>query len=714
VQLPEPTILSNGAELYDVNGTYYYVDNNTGRSTNDQELIKKILEQEKGEEAIKGNPDALRRSDNRAILEQTPNASLLGNTLNYVQGAPFVGEYFDEIISQNPAEKSKLDQFDAAFEEEHPIQSGVSGVAGGIIQSIPFMAAGAGAAGAVPGVANHALTNGLLGSVIGQTAVGAADGAVSGYGRGRTDEERQGNAVVGGGIGAGTGVLSPAVTRGGQAIYRGIKGMNADRQVANEISELGVEVGSQAANSARRVITPDDRAEAQLGVSDESMLADGFPQVADAIAASGPVAARQVNNAVGGRAQEAAKSTDNWLTSFFASAAEKRGSKADLVQGARDETTAATNKAYTEAYNTPINYNTPEGQQLESALTLTLQNVKGRTFQDAIDRANREIATDPLIPTPMRTEIKVRKDDAGNIVGFEGDLSVVHIDKLKQSLDGLVDATGDPSYGRLAERIVAATDAATGGTYAAARQAGGNRIKDGQAVQAGALATSPTSNNSNAAQMESAWKRYSESEKQNFRIGFINELTARLGKVKASLVDGMDPDGIPQSKALLAQFATPDFQKKMELMLTPEEFSRFNKELDQLRQAFVTRSQVGGNSATVPRGETIAAIDESLEPGIVATLGRGELPTGMQKGIQALSGYTDDYMASQRDKVYGQLASLMTELKGADAQRAYQIIVEASQKYADDPEMMKRIAQIMKSIGYGVRDAGQKVGNSYE
>ena len=444
------------------------------------------------------------------------------------------------------------------------------------------------------------------------------------------------------------------------------------------------------------------------------MLADGFPQVADAVAASGPVAARQVNNAVGGRAQEAAKSTDNWLTSFFASAAEKRGSKADLVQGARDETTAATNKAYTEAYNTPINYNSPEGQQLESALTLTLQNVKGKTFQDAIDRANREIATDPLIPTPMRTEIKVKKDDAGNIVGFEGDLSVVHIDKLKQSLDGLVDATGDPSYGRLAERIVSATDAATGGAYAAARQAGGNRIKDGQAVQAGALATSPTSNNANASQMESAWKGYSESEKQNFRIGFINELTSRLGKVKASLVDGMDPDGIPQSKALLAQFATPDFQRKMEMMLTPEEFARFNKELDQLRQAFVTRSQVGGNSATVPRSETIAAIDESLEPGIVATLGRGELPSGMQKGIQKISGYTDDYMASQRDRTYGQLASLMTELKGADAQRAYQIIVEASQKYADDPEMMQRIAMIMKSIGYGVRDAGQKVGNSYE
>lgn len=709
----KPTILSNGAELYDVNGTLYYVDNNTGRSTNDQELIKKILEQENGGE-MQGNPDALRRSDNRAILDQTEKSGLLGNTLNYVQGAPFVGEYFDEIISQNPAEKSKLDQFDAAFEEEHPIQAGASGVAGGIANSIPLMAAGAAAGSAAPAVSGHALTNGLLGAILGQTAVGAADGAVSGYGRGRTDEDRQGNALVGGAIGAGTGVLSPFISRGAQTLYKGFKGMNADRQVADELSELGVEVGPQAANSARRVITPDDRAAAQLEVSDQSMLADGFPQVADAVAASGPVAARQVNNAVGGRAQEAAKSTDNWLTSFFASAAEKRGSKADLVQGARDETTAATNKAYTDAYNTPINYNSPEGQQLESALTLTLQNVKGKTFQDAIDRANREIATDPLIPTPMKTEIKVKKDDAGNIIGFDGDLSVVHIDKLKQSLDGLVDATGDPSYGRLAERIVSATDAATGGAYAAARQAGGNRIKDGQAVQAGALATSPTSNNSNAAQMESAWKGYSDSEKQNFRIGFINELTARLGKVKASLVDGMDPDGVPQSRALLGQFATPDFQKKMELMLTPEEFARFNKELDQLRQAFFTRSQVGGNSATVPRTETIAAMDESLQPGIVGTLGRGELPSGMQKGIQKLSGYTDDYMSSQRDKHYSQLANLITELKGADAQRAYQIIVEASQKYADDPEMMQRIAQVMKSIGYGVRDAGQKMGNSYE
>ena len=708
----KPTILSNGAELYDVNGTLYYVDNNTGRSTNDQELIKKILEQENDGE-MQGNPDALRRSDNRAILEQTPNSSLLGNTLNYIQGAPFVGEYFDELISANPAEKSKLDQFDAAFEEEHPIQSGASGVAGGIIQSIPLIAAGSAAGGAVPSVSNHALTNGLMGAILGQSAVGAADGAVSGYGRGSTDGERAGNAVVGAGIGAGTGVLSPAITRGAQSIYKGIKGLNADKQVANELSELGVEVGPQAANSARRVITPDDRASAQLEVSDESMLADGFPQVADAVAASGPVASRQVNNAVGGRAQEAAKSTDNWLTSFFASAAGKRGSKADLVQGARDETTAATNKAYTDAYNTPINYNSPEGQQLESALTLTLQNVKGRTFQEAIERANREIATDPLIPTPMRTEIKVKKDDAGNIVGFEGDLSVVHIDKLKQSLDGLVDSTGDPSYGRLAERIVSATDAATGGAYAAARQAGGNRIKDGQAVQAGALATSPTSNNANASQMESAWKGYSESEKQNFRIGFINELTSRLGKVKASLVDGMDPDGVPQSKALLAQFATPDFQRKMEMMLTPEEFARFNKELDQLRQAFVTRSQVGGNSATVPRSETIAAIDESLTPGIVATLGRGELPSGMQKGIQKISGYTDDYMESQRDRTYGQLASLMTELKGADAQRAYQIIVEASQKYADDPEMMKLIAMFMKSGGYGARDLAPKLKERY-
>lgn len=712
MRLPEPRILSNGAELYDVNGTYYYVDNNTGRSTNDQGLIKKILEQE-SEEAMQGNPDALRRSDNRAILEQTPNASLLGNTLNYVQGAPFVGEYFDEMISANPAEKSKLDQFDAAFEEEHPIQSGVSGVAGGIANSIPFMAAGAAAGSAMPAVSGHALTNGLLGSILGQSAVGAADGAISGYGRGRTDEERAGNAGLGSVIGAGTGVLSPFIQRGGQALYKGVKGYNADKQVANELSELGVEVGPQAANSARRVITPDDRAQAQLEVSDQSMLADGFPQVADAVAASGPVAARQVNNAVGGRAQEASKSTDNWLTSFFAGAAEKRGSKADLVQGARDETTAATNKAYTEAYNTPINYNTPEGQQLESALTLTLQNVKGKTFQDAIDRANREIATDPLIPAPMKTEIKVKKDDAGNVIGFEGDLSVVHIDKLKQSLDGLVDATGDPSYGRLAERIVAATDAATGGAYAAARQAGGNRIKDGQAVQAGALATSPTSNNSNAAQMESAWKGYSDSEKQNFRIGFINELTARLGKVKASLVDGMDPDGIPQSKALLAQFATPDFQKKMELMLSPEEFARFNKELDQLRQAFVTRSQVGGNSATVPRSETLSAIDESLQPGIVATLGRGELPTGMQKGIQKISGYTDDYMASQRDKHYAQLASLMTDLKGADAQRAYQIIVEASQKYADDPEMMQLVSMFMKSGGYGARDLAPKLEERY-
>jgi len=335
--------------------------------------------------------------------------------------------------------------------------------------------------------------------------------------------------------------------------------------------------------------------------------------------------------------------------------------------------------AYSQAYDTAIDYAAPAGRNIEEVV---FNRIDPEVLSSAIREANAEMRDRGLANQQILVDFA--PDGA---ISFREMPNVRQLDELKKALGGLaraakknegtvsVDTAESLRYARqasdLRDAIVAATTDPTTGqsTYAAATKIGGDTIKERNAYELGEAILSPRTrveavgielgNNPSAAQIEA------------LKSGLRTRIDQVVGDVKRI---PSDPNiDARQALATLRELGSDNARAKISAFMGDEANDLFRL-LDESMVAAETRAAMSANSRTALRGATQQNVADITAPGVMETAFSGEPLNTTSRLIQAVTGYTDDFTAGQRKKVYMDLAKALTEKQGPDAVMALRVL----------------------------------------
>jgi len=365
--------------------------------------------------------------DTAAMAERMGPAQ--GANINFLQGAPFVGEYADEAlgaaneaISGTPAAigTEAVRQSREQFRESNPKTAMGAQIAGGIAGGLPIAAAAAPVASAA---APASLAGKVGAGILAGGATGAAEGAVSGYGAGTGDDRAktaQQWGVLGGGVGGALGAGIPLVASGARA------GMNA---VRDQVSSAPSRIPGMSRPASDRIIESLDADGIDLSRlrGPDAMISDMGPATRGLLDET--VNVSPTGAALAGRnvSQRASRSAGRLNEAFDQVLGGPEGQRA-IQRALREANQPGVRQAYQEAYSTPIDYAANSGQRIEGIL----KRLPPRQTQRAMSAAQDMMRYDGL-PSPQGL---FRVADDGS-VSFQRLPNVMELDYIKRAFDGI-------------------------------------------------------------------------------------------------------------------------------------------------------------------------------------------------------------------------------------------------------------------------------------
>lgn len=624
----------------------------------------------------------------RAGQQQGPLAS-------FIAGAPFVGEYFDEAVGQvdgfisgrNPEiATEQARQSRKQFEESNPKTAMGLEVAGGILGSLPLIRGGAGLAGRAPGLLGKSAAAGGLAAV-----GGALEGAVSGFGRGEDAKERKveaaEGATVGGALGGVLGAAAPIFGAGARSAINRIKKIDF-RVIADEFG-----VDPKTARVIKGFLANDDldaaaRKIAEIG--DDAMLADaglGTGQALDTAMSSGGEALRIGRQNIEKRAAEAGGRLSKQLDNIL-------GVSGGIKSAAREiskKTAPARKRAFDKVYETPIDYASSAGRKIEDVLN----RVPPKTLKKAIDEANEQMIVDGA----SNQQIIARIADDGS-VAFDNMPNSMQVDMVKRALNDIARSETD-EFGRsmsaagiraskLAGDLRDALSEAVP-SYRTALKLGGDKIAQDNALRMGKGLLSKGVDLEDVREiMRDAPKDVREAAKRGLREGIENTLSNVRRTISDPNTDARE------AMQLVKELSSRANKAKLNMVLGKNGADLLLSEMDKATTALELRAVVSANSKTAVRQFGQEAVEEATAPGVAGTLQRGEPVEAAKQVIQGLTGATDARSVAQREKVFGEIARVLTETRGKDAERALRIIQNAT---AGQPLRDAQINAIVRAGG---------------
>jgi len=640
-------------------------------STSDQDRINTIM----AGEADAGQ--ASKSSFYQDVLDKYPLAS---RAAAYLGATPFAGKYTDEAMGQTFGEQAAIATRAAqsAMASERPKENLAIGLGSGLINSAAMLAA-------LPAKATTALAGPLtqtLPAIIGRgvatgSGLGASEGLISGYGEGSTTQERiegaKQGAMFGAGAGAVLGTAAPIVGKGVKNLADWVKqtdvGLisnalkisgNAARVIKNTF-ELGGDINS-ALSSIQRA-------------GDEGMLADAgsaAQALLDASASSGGQASRVARTAVNERM---ARTGQNLNTTFDDVLGEAEIGPRTAVENIAKRTQAQRSDLYNEAFRGPksaIDYSSEKGDQIFKVLDRTPDNVLSKAIADA----NEAIQISGM---PANQQIKVVVGDNGKII-FSELPNVMQLDQLKKSLQSIayenVDDFGrltgkGSSYNKLASDLRDAVSDAVP-VYGDAVKLGGDKIAEERSFKLGADLLKPNT------QLEDVLDQFNAStpvaQLEAAKTGLRNYIDKAMNDVKAIASDPTaEAIDARQVIKVVTDLSSGSSRSKIKALLGAEA-DVLLKQIDAASQSAVVKASMAVNSKTAQRTAINETIKEITKPGVVGTALRGEPLQTSQRLIQAISGMTDEFTESQKQKIFVDIATALTQRKGRSAQEALKLI----------------------------------------
>ncbi len=517
---------------------------------------------------------------------------------------------------------------------------------------------------------------------------GAADGLLLGgaYGAGSgTDaNSRIKESLLSGGMGAVAGGAFPLVAAGLGKGYEAL--MNSIR--GNRVAQ-GTGTSPEALRVLGNVLDGDGtlgpQGQANMArAGQEAMLADAGPTARTAldtaVQRSGPgaVVAREAIDSRVGRDTQA-------LTQVLDDTMGKPGESLSRELVVYGDRTNPTSLLYKKAYNTPIDYSLPQAREIEEL-------VKGRVPPAAIKAANDLMR----VEGEQSRQIMAKIADDGSVV-FEKLPDVRQLDYITRGLNQVAQSAEGQgalggttpigrAYGNLARDIRSRLKEIVP-EYKAAVDRAGTEIGKVKATEFGSTLLNPSVTRD---QVKEFVTDISQAEKQKLVQGVRQQIDDVMARVSRTVQDG-NVDAREAVKAL-KDLSSRANREKLTLAVGETQAKSLFSELDRVATSFDLRASVADNSKTYARGAMDQRIKDVTAPGAVGTAARGEPIKAVKRIIQTLTGQTDEVLKGKEDRLYGEIARLLT-MRGGPGQNVFDAVQGMRQTDAATSLMRDRIVR---------------------
>lgn len=534
------------------------------------------------------------------------------------------------------------------------------------------------------------MSNRFAGSTLGPRVLsgiadGAAFGGLYGFGSGEGLQDRALEGALGAGIGGAAGAAFPLLAAGGQRAYQTVQ--NA-RQINPLAESVGVEPGTlrllggvmQADDSLGQTGIANMRAAGQ-----EGMLADAGPTARNILDTSiqrggpGAIMARdRIAERVGRDSSALGQTLDNTL-----GVPQGVGSAQNTI---RDAAQPNVNQAYQRAYESPIDYASDAGRAVEDIFERMPKSMTTR----AINQANELMKYDGL-----QGQILADIAEDGTVT-MRNMPNVAQADYVKKALDQIAQDGKDPITGRLnsegafANRVARDLRKAVGDAVPAYREAletAADPLSQQSAIRLG-------SNLSNMTRDEFgiAVDGMTAPEKAAVLQGFRSRIDDQMANVTRAVSDG-DMDAREAIRGL-RELSSRKTRENIRAVTDAEQANALFDEIDRITKSFELRAGVTDNSRTYARQATDRRVQDMTAPGVIGTAARGQPVNAGQRVIQALTGQTDDVLRGNQDRIYSEIADLLTRQGGA-GQDVYGAVAGINQTDQATQLMTNRIAELL-------------------
>lgn len=609
--------------------------------------------------------DAKQRDEfDQRVLSEFPVAA---PALEFVQGAPFVGEWIDEGVEKiSPEAAQRAQAFSDAMERQRPGQSAALNITGGVTATLP-LAVGTGATKALDFIAkgSNMLTRGVRAGAVAAPA-GAVEGAASFSGRaneGQRVEEGAKGAMFGGALAA---LLGPAASMSGEGLVnfaRRIKGLDT----LTIMEEFGLTPA--AARTVRQALDNDDL-DAAIGqmskLSDDAMLADAGPSTAallDASANTGGTALKTARDATERRAAKVGQHIPRVLDAVFG---KPKGIKT-VAREISQSTAAGRQRAYQMAYTQPIDYASPAGRNIEGALS----RIPSKTLEAAIAEANEAMTA----AGQRNLQIMAQIADDGSVT-FREMPNVQQLDEIKKALDSMARESVD-QFGRQTAKGVRARNLArdlrealkeANPIYGRALRIGGDKVQQDEGL---ALGKNLLFKRTTVEDVEAFLNQgVSNEARQALRQGVRDSIEQNLSNVRRTI---SDPNtDAREAMQLVKEMSSRANTEKLRLILGGPRTDRLLNELDRAATALDLRAAVAQNSKTAIRQSIQGQVAHETQPGLLRdTIGNIGNPLEAARKITRQVASVDPRSLSRREKaMFDEIAEALVGIQGQEAREA--------------------------------------------
>lgn len=583
----------------------------------------------------------------------------LGLSRDVVNGIPVVGPLYtgamDQVTSnvaswftgEDPQSirdrvHGKQDQYEA----ENPVLSTIGQVAGGTVAMAPLgaTAAGSKARGLTGPLWQRLVAGGLSGSTIGAGDAAARGGDLTDIAIG---------AGTGGIFGLAGGVVAPYITAGlTKAGDIGRKALGISARPGN------VPISRPASEIITRALDADGTLGTQAGLNmsqagPRAMMADAGPNAMSlldtAIQRSGP-GSRMAIDAIDARASGA---NDDIIEALNAGLGKPEGVYT-TGNALRTNTAASRGNAYDAAYAAPIDYSSDAGRAIE--------NLMPRIPGNVIGIAKRMMQAEGVQSQQMFAQVA---DDGA--VTFTRMPDVRELDYITRALNqaasngegqGALGGITDIGriYRNLARDIRGATKDAVP-DYATALETAATPIQQREALEFGATILRPNVARDEAADIISG---LTGPQRQYAKQGVRSQIDEALANVRAVVSDpNLDAR---EAKKALGELSSRAAREKIRLLIGDDTVAdAMFARLDEATKSLELRANVASNSRTFARTSTDQTVQSYINDGAVNQALDGKPINAMQSIIQSLTGRDAKGKTEIADRVYSEIAQLLTQ-----------------------------------------------------
>ena len=574
---------------------------------------------------------------------------------DFARGVPIVGGALDEVNAGVSAltggDYNETLDYQRARDRYNDKTFGAlstgTQIAGGVASGIGAarMLGLGGAATSAPGAAAQYMptVGGALRGAAAAAPVGAADMFTRAEGDGRLGSAAVG-AVLGGGLGFAAPYIAGGVASGTQRF------MDFLKQDAN-LQKLGI--SRDAANQLLRQLQIDDtlttRGAARIrAAGPDAMLADAGDASANLLdtalqkSGQGSTAARE---AIEQRATAANRGLQGQLDNTFGAPVGVETRQA----GIRQSTAAARNATYKSAYATPIDYSTPEGQQVAALWQRVRAPIKARA-NALLEEAGEPIIEDGALPNVQQIDFVKRALDAVAESG-EG-----------QGAMGGVNAIGRSAQNLARELRQATRDAVP--EYGIALDTAADPIERIKAIEFGATLLNKQVTRES---IREALRGSTGAERQAMMQGVRDQLDEIVANVKSV---ASDPNvDARQLRELVQNLSSKAAREKVAALVGPEKARAFFGQVGRFGRASELRASVARNSATFQRTAIDAQVKAQINNSVIKLAQAGQPMKALQLAIQKMNRMDPVSRLEAEDALYSEISKLLTTTRGKNAEK---------------------------------------------